>query len=165
MRLIGAVVLALAFVATTGAGCGVSAVGVDDCRQIEQTRCDYAPVCGISNDVDACKRFYRDQCLHGLSGGQPSRLELNTCLDTIRAAGACAKQGKDTPLDSSSCVPDSQNGPMKACDVIASPELTVECAFLAEVPVQPYEGGDGNDAADTGSAGASGDAGSDAASE
>ncbi len=162
MRLIRPVVLAVALVAATGAGCGTDAVGVDDCRQIEQTRCDYAVTCGITDDVDACKRFYKDQCLHGLSGGQPSRLELKQCLGTISAAGKCAKQGKDTPLDSKDCVPDSLDGPIKACDVIASPELTVECAFLAEIPAEPYEAGADGDAA---SDGAAGDAAADAVSE
>lgn len=154
MRLVGPVALLGALAMVVAAGCGTDAVGVDDCRSIEQTRCDYAATCGITSDVDACKRFYRDQCLHGLAGGQPSRLDLNVCLKTIRTAGACAKQGKDTPLDT--CDATTKDGPVKACDVILAPEQTVECSFLAAVPVTPYS--DASDAKSDAGDGSTGDA-------
>ena len=88
-----------AFTLVNAAGCGTDAKGIDDCRDIEQARCAAAKSCGIE-DVAACQRFYRDQCLHGLSISAPSSSVLKACLATIRSAGACAAStaGVDTPL-------------------------------------------------------------------
>lgn len=151
MRLLAALLLAAGLGVASTAGCGTDAVGVDDCRQIEQTRCDYAVACGLTDDAEACRRFYRDQCLHGLAGGQPSRLELGVCLRTIRAAGACAKEDREQTLDV--CASDTKSGPVPVCDVISAPERLVECDFLASVPVEPFEAGADADGRGDGSGG------------
>src|SRR5690242_19222484 len=79
--------------------CGVETVGLDACRQIESARCEEAPSCpdlGVK-DVDACKRYYRDQCLHGLSISEsPGTPAVDKCVNAIHAAGKCAQAGSGT---------------------------------------------------------------------
>lgn len=145
IRLPGAPILALA--ASTQAlllpsGCGTDAVGVEDCRKIESARCEAASHCGSSLSVtnaQACQRFYRTQCLHGLtSGKEPGAGEVQACVQVIQAAGRCA-EGLDPAAPLSDCGEMSlarQSNPVLvgACDVVKTPELTDECAFLAETP-------------------------------
>jgi hypothetical protein len=94
--------LAAAVAAIAPLACGTDAVGVEACRQVEEARCSKAAACGISlelpphhdtpaSDVDACVRFYRDACLHGLeSGKDPGAVELKACVDRIRTTEDCA---------------------------------------------------------------------------
>src|SRR5947207_3379035 len=121
-----------AFTLVSAAGCGTDAQGVDDCREIEQTRCVAAKNCGLFSDVEACQRFYRDQCLHGLPVPPPGSVKLKACVDVIRAAGVCAQsQGVDAELGD--CDPSLASSAPKltnACDVVKEPENTVECSFL-----------------------------------
>src|SRR5262245_34968096 len=73
--------------------CGTDAVGVETCRQVEEARCRRAPSCpaiDLSNpkhrdpDVDACIRFYRDACLHGLAtNSDPGAPQTKACIDAI----------------------------------------------------------------------------------
>lgn len=110
--------------------CTTDAVSVDACRRIEDTRCDRAVECGIqlstavAKDVESCKRFYREQCLHGLvSKVSISGPPLEDCLGAIRGG---------------------------TCPVVLNPETEPACWFLkedagsdaeagppAEVPVPP----------------------------
>jgi hypothetical protein len=82
--------------------CGTDAVGVETCRQVEEARCRQAPKCPEidlskprhrdtpNSDVDACIRFYRDACLHGLAtNADPGALSLRQCVDAINR-GDCA---------------------------------------------------------------------------
>jgi hypothetical protein len=101
----GSVLLALvAAVAGWIGACGTDAVGVETCRQIEEARCQQAPNCpdiNLSNpkhrdspktDVDACIRFYRDACLHGLQTPNdpgPNSPQTKACIDAINK-GNCA---------------------------------------------------------------------------
>ena len=138
-----------AFTLVSAAGCGTDAKGVDDCRDIEEARCAAAKNCGIITDVPSCQRYYRDQCLHGLSVASPGAAKVKDCVAIIRAAGVCAAAG-DTPLSDCDPVISSAPGLANACDIVNQPEKTTECEFLAP----------GADAGTSGSGGKSGTAGS-----
>ncbi len=126
-------IAALVAVATAVApGCGNDAVGVEACRQIEDARCNRAVECSIplaapphrGDDVAACVKFYRDECLHGLaSKNDPGTTKVQACVQAI-AAGFCS--------------------------VVVAPESDPACAFLIPAPI-PDAGSsaDANDAAST----------------
>jgi hypothetical protein len=110
------------------AACGTNATGVTACNSIESARCRRATGCGISleppyttdgNDVDACIRFYRVACLHGLSGSDPGPIVTQQCVSAI-ASGTC--------------------------DVVRAPETSPLCAFLIP-PSVPDAAADVTDAA------------------
>jgi hypothetical protein len=152
-----------AFTLVSAAGCGTDAKGVDDCREIEQTRCAAAKNCGIVSDVEACQRYYRDQCLHGLPVPPPGSVKLKECVDVIRAAGVCAQSsGVDTKL--SECTPslaDSAPDLETACDLVKEPEKSRECLFLtpgadAGVGGAGQSGGEGGASGEGGQGGAEG---------
>ena len=145
-----------AFTLVSATGCGTEAQGINDCREIEQTRCEAAKSCGLISDVPACQRFYRDQCLHGLPVSPPTSTQLKDCVTTIRAAGQCA--GGDPNVLLRDCDPAVTQGArvLTACGLVQQPEKSVECSFLT-----PGEdggvGGTGNSGG--GEAGESGNAG------
>ncbi|MCS6900488.1 MAG: hypothetical protein RMJ98_12750 [Myxococcales bacterium] len=136
-----------------GPGCGTEPVAPDACRKIEEVRCELAPSCpGLNvSDVDACKRFYRDQCLHGLAiASDPGAPVVDTCVAALRIAAACT-----TP--DSGCV--ATTIPVKSgCEVVARPELAEDCKFLIPPSTQVSTGptlaaGNGGAAGGEGSAG------------
>jgi hypothetical protein len=126
----GSVLLALvaAGLAWLGA-CGTDAVGVETCRQIETARCQQAVNCpkiDLGNpkhrdpDVDACIRFYREACLHGLSAPSdpgPNSPQTKACIAAINTGN---------------------------CDVVMTPQSDPACAWL--VPPQPPPAADASDA-------------------
>jgi hypothetical protein len=125
-------------------GCGTPAVGIDDCRDIEQARCDAAAACHTVTDVAACKRFYRDQCLHGLPAAPPPRETVDECVAAIQNLTLCVKVG-GTKVDLADCDPQvpAQNATL-ACEVVRAPERAYACSFLAGEPVTaPAAGGQG----------------------
>jgi hypothetical protein len=150
------------FSIVTASGCGTSAVGVDDCRDIEQARCEAGLPCGLIDDVAACKRYYRDHCLHGLSGPSEAAASVADCVAVIKAAGTCAEADPNIALvDCDPSVTRPQNRLTHACDVVEHPERSLECAFLGDVDVgaggQPATGGTGStDEPDTTAAGVAG---------
>ncbi len=148
-----------AFTLVSAAGCGTDAKGVDDCRDIEQARCDAAAHCGIVHDVAECQRFYRDQCLHGLPVDSPGSAKVKACVATIQAAGKCAAtdEGNDVPL--ASCDPavtSDASGAINACDIVNDPEKAAECSFLLPASSAGGAGGAGGNG---GTSGASTDGG------
>ena len=146
-----------AFTLVSAAGCGTDAKGVDDCRDIEEARCQAAKSCALLSDVDGCKRFYRDQCLHGLAVSSPGSNQVKACVAAIQNAGTCASQaevGAEAPLDQCN-PPISTSSATTACEIVKEPELATECAFL----VPSSAGGSGGGGASSG--GSSGAAGSD----
>jgi hypothetical protein len=153
------------FSLVSGYGCGTDAKAVDECRDIEQARCDAAHSCGVVDDVDACKRFYRDHCLHGMVVESPGQSRVDQCVSTIKAAGVCAQSSADIALaDCPNSVSAAATGVTTACDVVLYPERTAECAFLApDEPVPMPDADSGTNYADAGDPYAAIDSGSDAA--
>lgn len=139
-------------VGVASSACGTSAVGVEDCQAIELVRCEEAHACGTVEDVEACRRFYRSHCLHGLPlAARPPRDERDACIEAIRSAGACAREeGPETPLsacpDGAPAVARPERTLNTTCDVVARPWDATACAFLTETKSEdpkPGEGGAG----------------------
>jgi hypothetical protein len=156
---------AMTFSLVTASGCGTKAIGVEDCRAIEDARCRAAEPCGLVDDVAACQRYYRDHCLHGLVSEPRAGASVDACVNAIEAAGRCATDNPDSLL--SDCgdqpVPAPQPGLASACDVARYPERAAECSFLTNAPEdtgsggQPATGGSsGSEAEDEPLAGAGG---------
>jgi hypothetical protein len=142
---VGVLAALLAFGAA-GSGCGTAAVGIDACRDIEHARCEAAQYCGRIDDVEACQRYYRDECLHGLAEGveQPTPDMVEACVTTIERAGQCAKEDRDARLTSCSPeVSDDPRGAQTACQIVLLPEWASECSFLGPLGELPDPGGDG----------------------
>jgi hypothetical protein len=145
----------LAFLVVHASGCGTEAVGVDECRDIEDARCEAGKYCGLGDDVDACKRFYRDQCLHGMaSGDRPGAPRVKECVATIKAAGQCARDGYASLAECdaalSSTLQEKTNF-KDACDIVKQPEGVTDCDFLykpveVEAGTQPSDASDESDA-------------------
>jgi hypothetical protein len=144
--------VAVAFVALCllpGGGCGTDAVGVESCRDIERARCDAAATCGTVDDAASCRRFYHDQCLHGLPVPDPGKYLVQDCVEMIERANACAVAGPDTALADCPREVTSQASVATVCELVGAPELGSECRFLApdsqpeEPPPPPAAGGAG----------------------
>jgi hypothetical protein len=139
LRPLSATLLATAasFSLVTASSCGTSAVGVDDCRDIEQARCRASAYCldadgaPLIDDVPACERFYRDHCLHGLAVKPPAGASVSACVQVIEAAGQCAKDDPNATLTDCPFT-DRRAGLTRACDVVTHPERATECSFLLD---------------------------------
>jgi len=119
--------------------CATDAVGVDSCRKIEYARCDAASHCpttfGSKINPSACRLFYRDHCLHGLSYDDPGAVQVGDCVRDIVALGACAADSQADPENAtpSSCDLEIQSLDSQittACGLIAQPQSIPSCAFL-----------------------------------
>lgn len=118
-----------------GPGCGTEPVAVEGCRKIEEIRCELAPNCSNLkiSDVGNCKRFYRDQCLHGLAiSSDPGAPVIDRCVEALKIAGACAST-------ENGCVATTSQV-SSGCQVIERPELAVDCAFLLPPASAPPSG-------------------------
>jgi len=133
--------------------CSTDAVGVQECREIEEARCAAARSCdlGIDSDeeLEVCQRYARDNCLHGLATkNTPKSSELNACIGVIEKAGACAKDGKDL---ASECGIDTYrlSNAVPVCDIIEDPEEATLCGpvLVEETPEveEPPESDAGGD--------------------
>jgi hypothetical protein len=130
----------VAFAFVSSPGCGTSAMGVEDCRDIEQARCDGALACGTITDAAECKRFYRDHCLHGLPMTPPPREDIDNCIAAIKNLTLCANAyGPSASLAECPAVP-AQNA-TRVCEVMAAPERAYACSFLTGTPVSPPAAG------------------------
>lgn len=121
MRLTGWLLLAIPSACVFFAACGSDAVAIEPCRRIEEVRCERAAACGIDlgrvphekerspeNDIAACKRFYRDACLHGLTSQvDPGAPAVDACVNALKT-GTCA--------------------------VVLKPGTAGACAFLNQAP-------------------------------
>lgn len=147
-------------------GCGTDAVGVDSCRRIELARCDAAAACGTIDDAAECRRFYHDQCLHGLPVPDPGTELVAECEATLQRAGACAAEGVDLSLEEcSDAVTSEPTFASTACEIVSEPQLAAECRFLSpstkppeqpeepEEPEQPEESGVGGSSGESGAPG------------
>ena len=121
-----------AFLLVSASGCSTDAQGIDDCRAIEQARCEAAKECGFVSDVPACQLFYRDQCLHGLPVSSPGSVVVQECVATIRAAGVCVQQADGADQLLRNCQPKVTEGArvLTACNLVKEPEKSAECSFL-----------------------------------
>lgn len=154
---------ALSFLALAAhPGCGTDARGVDDCREIERARCEAAFTCGQVSDLDQCRRFYRDHCLHGLAVTPPSQSRVEACVGTIKKASACVKR-VGTAATLAECeegdgevVTSDPIGISSACEVVSSPERTAECAFLSPEPIREPDGGNNGQGGGSGESGGNG---------
>jgi len=125
----------LAFVVSPG--CGTSAKGIQDCRDIEQARCDAAAACGIVSSAAECRLYYRDHCLHGLPVTPPQPAEIDDCVATITSLGTCVQSnGRDATLDSCNLASAADNAAL-ACEVVQYPERAYACSFLTGTEATP----------------------------
>jgi hypothetical protein len=151
-----------------GAACGSDPVGVDDCRKIENARCDAASHCGDRlkvTDVDECQRFYRNQCLHGLATAKnPGPGQVAACVRIIQTAGSCAAQNSPTTAlaacGDATLASETDPALVDVCKVVESPELTAECSFLSGAATGGSgAGGGGAGGAESGGSGEGGSSG------
>ncbi len=127
---------ALLFVGVAWLGaCSPEPVNAEGCEAIENARCEAAPACpDFPNfDVDACKRFYHDQCLHGLaSANDPGQPKIERCVTAINKAAACARAGSAACETGAATISDP-------CDLIEHPEKYEECSFLVPPVEEPED--------------------------
>lgn len=132
------------------ASCGTNAVGVDDCRDIEQARCRASAWCldadgvPLIQDVPACERYYRDHCLHGFAVKPPAGADVAGCVQLIEQAGRCAQEDPDSELGCTETATARRTGFTSACDVVTHPERANECAFLLDTPQDQGSAGQGS---------------------
>jgi hypothetical protein len=116
------------------AACGTDAVGIAECRQVEQARCNAAVSCGFP-DYTECRLYYRDHCLHGLAIETINSVQVDACVAVIERAGRCASEQPDTaPGDCAEPIR-TDTEVATACEVVLQPELASACAFLEPDPV------------------------------
>ncbi len=148
------------------AGCGTAAVGVEDCRELENARCEAAVACPDLfqiRDLAACKRFYRDQCLHGLAtNAPPGAPTLHRCVQSIGALSSCAlKYGEEANVSQCS-LKRATTEVMTVCETLQRPETLVDCGFLIPpepAPTPEVTGGAGGAGGKTATGGAGGTSG------
>ena len=134
-RFWGLALLGAAWFASGAQGCGPEPVAVEDCRVIEYARCDAGVECGFVDDADSCRRFYRDQCLHGFTAAtSPGGQDVQDCVDAIERAGECASddsgQSVSECLDGDNDIEVVDDDVESVCDVVRHPEGIKECEFL-----------------------------------
>jgi hypothetical protein len=127
--------------------CDTDAKGINDCREIEYARCSAARGCDYGVDSDEreeqCKRYVRDDCLHGLSTGvEPKRGLVDACVRVIRGAGDCARESGDQSAAECEEIGDTQRE-VSVCEVVEDPTLAFQCAWLLQDPPEPPDPGDG----------------------
>lgn len=108
-----------------GLGCSTEAVAIKECREIEELRCEASVSCGIvaEDEVEGCKRFYKEQCLHGIAGDkEPSADQENKCVELLEEAQQIAAE----TLDDEDMVDEHES----ACAVIAAPWDQPDCEYL-----------------------------------
>lgn len=140
---------------STGAAypaCSTKAVGVEECRQVEYARCEAAPNCPGQfdvTDVEQCKLYYRDHCLHGLPvSSAPTGSAVKQCIDTIRDLAKCAaKQEGAAALLTDCSLSDETTNPKitKACKLLAAPESITACSSFLTADSSSGEGGSSSD--------------------
>lgn len=159
--------LSTGLIGSIPSACNTSAVGIDECRRIEYARCEAAVRCPSEFDVtsvSACKRFYRDQCLHGLAvSSTPSKPDVDDCIDVIGRLADCSKKsGENSPIVQCGKLTSTDPDVVTVCELMRKPQVTPQCAFL--VPLSTDETGGAGGESSGGSAGATATAGAAGAS-
>jgi hypothetical protein len=146
-RLLVATAVGVLPVGVVVSSCGTDAVAIQQCRDIENARCNAAPVCHPGFDSAQCQRWYRDECLLGIENVDGGSGMSQPCVDAINLAAACAA-GDASASDCMNLIPDATCPEVQdaatACNVILNcPEVLSACSFVAPKP----SAGDGGDAA------------------
>ena len=118
----------MALVGSSLGGCSTKAVGITECRDVEYARCEASVACGVikADEVEECKRFYRDHCLHGISGEEvPTADDHKACLELIEDAGKRAEESLG--MGGAPGEPDEE-----ACKIVGAPWKSPECSYLTE---------------------------------
>jgi hypothetical protein len=119
--------------------CATEATGVDSCRKIEYARCDAAAHCPSAFgtiDPAACRRFYRDHCLHGLPTQDPGLANVNLCVKHISDLGQCAAHESEADASLATCSLEGLSRDPEvttACGLLSQPEKIYSCSFLNPV--------------------------------
>lgn len=141
--------------------CSNGATGVEACRNIEQKKCELLVGCpNLQNPIDedhvnACKLFYRDECLLGMFNSvDPNDAETNECLAALDAAATC----KGVKIDACQGAPKLSAiapapGTMQGCDLLIAPQNLQGCAFLVSPSDTSGKGGAGGTGGATGAGG------------
>jgi hypothetical protein len=126
--------------------CGTDAVGINACREVEEARCNAAPVCeGAGFNVSACAQFYQDECLVGIENpSDAGDTALNgygmQCATDIGTLAACIDAGKPIAACGVSLVDGGvecgdaglEAGAPTECQILTvCPELIASCNFIA----------------------------------
>jgi hypothetical protein len=134
--------------------CSTKAVGVEECRNIEYARCRAAPHCPDQFDVvdvEECRLYYRDHCLHGMPlSSPPSASEVRDCVERIDTLSDCAAdEGSESGI--LSCGVESLRPKITTvCKLLAAPEAIKQCAFLSP---ETSQGGQSSTGGQSGSGG------------
>lgn len=131
-------------------GCNTGAVAVAECREIERARCEALEPCGAIDDVEACRRFVRDSCLHGIAGPKPpTASEQRACVTMITASGSCAEDSPTTTPEDCNGLAEIDLSPiagakraMTVCELAEKPWNYVTCDYVNEAE-ESMGGGDG----------------------
>lgn len=118
--------------------CTTGALAIEQCREIENARCEASVPCGIVDEdkVEECKRTYRDHCLHGIAGPEePTAGQQQACLAMIDEAGEAARDSTGDEYE-------------QACEIISEPWDRRPCAFLLPSMGGASGDGDGDDGED-----------------
>ena len=116
-------------------GCTTSAVAIEQCREVEAARCESSVPCGViePDEVEACKRFYYDQCLHGIQGPEePTAENQKHCVELIEDSGKAALAAllaaelAQTEEERN----DALKAQVQACIVVAVPWNAKPCDFI-----------------------------------
>jgi len=159
--------LLVPFFAALGPSCSTDAVGVEDCRKLEEARCAAAATCpSLFGEVNVsdCERFYRDQCLHGLAASSsPGKLAVQRCVESIARAGECSEElGEDASIGDCEDLESNDDELETVCELVEHPEAMPDCEFLLDIEEEepePSEGGSGGESGDAGEAGSAGTSG------
>lgn len=142
--------------------CGSSATGVEACRTLEARKCELVVGCpgatvADAGDVEACKLFYRDQCLHGMAdGADPDDAAVNGCLAALDKAATC----RATKLSACTGAPPLAAGAdatkLTGCDALLATESLAACSFLGPVAGTGGAGGEASTSSGDGGSGGTG---------
>jgi hypothetical protein len=139
--------LGLALAGAVASACGTDAVGVSQCRTLEEARCRAGVACRLVDDLPACLRFTRDNCLHGTATlSAPKRTQVTQCQGVLEDAASCARDSRQMSAQDCGIDLTPGSGSANVCSVVLEPERALLCSFLIpeEEPEPPSNPDAGN---------------------